>query len=139
MCFLVTHTKCLCDCNSTLPLICFPPLPPPSPPSPPLSFPLSPQLFMRSLELIHRANVMSHDNYHNVFGGYMEELYSAHEQFWSWTLLPCLEQVPATAPIPCRTRLVSIPCQTLYRQWSNTNAMIVSSSWCFKSSPHSCS
>lgn len=49
---------------------------------------------MQCLELIRRANVMSRDNYHNVFGGYMEELYTVHEQFWSWTLWPCLEQVP---------------------------------------------
>ena len=24
----------------------------------------------------------------------MEELYTVHDQFWSWTLWPCLEQVP---------------------------------------------
>ena len=24
----------------------------------------------------------------------MEDLYLVHEQFWSWTLWPCLEQVP---------------------------------------------
>ncbi|CAI8017381.1 Pleckstrin homology domain-containing family G member 5 [Geodia barretti] len=50
-------------------------------------------LFMQCLELVRRANVMSRDNYHNVFGGYMEELYAVHDQFWSWTLWPCLEQV----------------------------------------------
>ena len=49
---------------------------------------------MQCLELVRRANVMSRDNYHNVFGGYMEELYAVHDQFWSWTLWPCLEQVP---------------------------------------------
>lgn len=53
---------------------------------------------MQCLELVRRANVMSRDNYHNVFGGYMEELYAVHDQFWNWTLWPCLEQVSDTSP-----------------------------------------
>ena len=70
-------------------------LPPSLPLFPSLPHSLTPslsfQLFMQCLELIRRANIMSRENYHNVFGGYMEELYTAHEQFWSWTLFPCLE------------------------------------------------
>lgn len=82
------------------------------------------QLFMRSLELIRRANVLTEvghmisvqsdcsivlvlkicikwlqhsslslqDGYHNVFG-YMEGIYHAHSEFWTWTLQPCLDQV----------------------------------------------
>jgi len=49
-------------------------------------------VFMRCLELIRRANILSEDGYHNVFG-YMEEIYNAHVKFWSWTLQPCLEKV----------------------------------------------
>jgi hypothetical protein len=49
-------------------------------------------LFMRALELIRRQDLLTEVNYHNIFG-YMEEIYTAHEQFWSWTLQPCLEKV----------------------------------------------
>jgi pleckstrin domain-containing family G protein 5 len=48
-------------------------------------------LFMRALELIRRQDLLTEVNYHNIFG-YMEEIYTAHEQFWSWTLQPCLEK-----------------------------------------------
>ena len=36
--------------------------------------------------------IFSQENYHNVFG-YIEDIYKAHEQFWTWTLRPCLDKV----------------------------------------------
>ena len=59
---------------------------------------------------------MSRDNYHNVFGGYMEELYAVHDQFWSWTLWPCLEQVPiytsltSTHPLVFESKISMLAC-----------------------------
>lgn len=47
-----------------------------------------------SLKLNFRsANVSPfQDNYHSIFG-YMEDLYNAHEQLWTYTFEPCLNKV----------------------------------------------
>lgn len=43
------------------------------------------------------------EGYHNVFG-YMEDIYHAHDQFWTWTMEPVLEKVL----IVCNSHIVAM-------------------------------
>ncbi len=53
--------------------------------------------------------VWSQENYHNVFG-YIEDIYNAHDQFWTWTLEPALETVRTLIPIQPHLSLSCYAC-----------------------------
>lgn len=56
-------------------------------------------------------------SYHNVFG-YTEDIYHAHERFWTWTLRPCLDKVSAQGSVRGSTRASLSPPLTQNNKWT---------------------